>query len=84
LRAGGCIGRHAGNHGAAAEQAEQGGAGDPGLGGQLIHGQLGQATRVVVVAVALPMAGLPGCGEGRQNLLLENGRHRHEIMLDEM
>jgi hypothetical protein len=54
------------------------------LGGQLVHGQLGQATRVVVVAAALPVAGLPGCGEGCQDLLLANGRHRHEIMLDEM
>jgi hypothetical protein len=54
------------------------------LGGQLVHGQLGQATRVVVVAVALPVAGLAGCGEACQDLLLGDGRHRHEIMLDEM
>jgi hypothetical protein len=54
------------------------------LGGQLVHGELGQATRVVVVAVALPVAGLPGCGEGCQDLLLGNGRHRHAIILDEM
>jgi hypothetical protein len=68
----------------AAEQAVQGGAGHSGLGGQLVHGQLGQAAAVVVVAVPLLVAGLPGCGDGCQDLLLGDRRHRHEIILDEM
>jgi hypothetical protein len=53
----------------ASEQPVQGGARDPGDGGQLVHRQTGQAVP------ALPLAGLPGGGEGRQGLLF-GGRGR--------
>jgi hypothetical protein len=62
----------------AAEQPVQGGAGDAGLGGQLVHGQPGQALPALVVA------GLRGGGEGRQDLLLGDGWRGHGIILDKM
>jgi hypothetical protein len=67
----------------AAEQPVQGGAGDPRGGGQLVHRQAGQAVLVLALARAGPVAA-PGGGEGRQDLLLGDGRRWHEIRLDEM
>jgi hypothetical protein len=66
----------------AAEQPVQGGAGDACSGGQLIHGEPGQS--VLVWVRPMPFASGRGCGEGRQDLLLGDGRGWHEIILDEM
>jgi len=63
----------------AAEQPVQGGPGDAGGGGQLVHGQLGQ-----VVLIRASARSMPGCGEDGQDLLLGDARRRHETRLDEM
>ena len=67
-----------------AEQSVQGGAGDAGSGGQLVHRQTGQPVLVLAFPGCRSFVGGHGWGEGRQDLLLGGCWHGHEMILDEM